>query len=489
MKIIDRYILTSYLKIFFSFFFILMFIFIIQIIWVFIDDLAGKEVDFEIIFKFLLYYSPKLLPLVIPLTVLLASIMTFGNLSEQYELAAIKSSGLSLFRSMRSLLVVNLILCVSMFFIANSLIPYAEFKSYNLRKNLAKLKPALAITEGVFSDINNMNIKVERKYGPDDNLLEDIIIHQNNFNSKNTLVIKAESGELKSEESSEILQLILNNGKRYEEIESRSADNKQVAPHTLVSFEKHIMNIDLKDFNKVDFEDEKFNNTYRMQNISQLNYSIDSLSKNLVFRYKNFSKNFYSRTGISNFIRNVRMDNKFKDSTLYTNYYNHLKDFPIKKQLDAVNNAINLTNSHVQVLNSQKDNFFVKEKIINLHKSNLYDKYAIGFASIILFFVGAPLGAIIRKGGIGLPMVISLILFLSYHFIGTFSRNAAEDGSIDALVGSIIPNAIMLPLGIYLIFRASSDKSILNFDKILYPFRLFLEKISSLKNRLKKKNE
>ena len=111
-----------------------MFIFIIQIIWVFIDDLAGKEVDFEIIFKFLLYYSPKLLPLVVPLTVLLASIMTFGNLSEQYELAAIKSSGLSLFRSMRSIIAVNLVLCIGMFFIANSLIPFAEFKSYNLRK-------------------------------------------------------------------------------------------------------------------------------------------------------------------------------------------------------------------------------------------------------------------------------------------------------------------------------------------------------------------
>ena len=262
MKIIDRYILTSYLKIFFSFFFILMFIFIIQIIWVFIDDLAGKEIDFEIIFKFLLFYSPKLLPLVIPLTVLLASIMTFGNLSEQYELAAIKSSGISLFRAMRSLLVVNSILCIGMFFIANSLIPYAEFKSYNLRKNLAKLKPALAIKEGVFSDINNMNIKVERKYGPDNTFLEDIIIHQNNFNSRNTLVIKAESGELKSQESSEILQLVLNNGKRYEEIESRSPNNKQVAPHTLVSFEKHIMNIDLREFNKVDFDDEKFNNTF-----------------------------------------------------------------------------------------------------------------------------------------------------------------------------------------------------------------------------------
>ena len=154
MKIIDKLILVSYVKIFVSFFFILMSIFIIQIIWVFIDDLAGKEVDFEIILKFLLYYSPKLLPLVIPLTVLLASIMTYGNLAENYEMAAIKSSGVSLFKSMRSLVIFNSILCFSMFYVANTLIPYAEFKSYNLRKNLAKLKPALAITEGIFNELN-----------------------------------------------------------------------------------------------------------------------------------------------------------------------------------------------------------------------------------------------------------------------------------------------------------------------------------------------
>ncbi len=488
MKIIDRYILTSYLKNFFSFFFIIMLIFIIQIIWVFIDDLAGKEVDFEIIFKFLLYYSPKLLPLVVPLTVLLASIITFGNLSEQYELAAIKSSGVSLFRSMRSIIVVNLILCFVMFFIANSLIPFAEFKSYNLRKNLAKVKPALAITEGVFSDVNNINIKVEKKHGPNKNLLENIIIHQNTYNSKNTLVIIAERGELKSKESSDILQLILNNGKRYEEIQTSSQpNNKQVSPHSLVTFEKYIMNIDLSEFNQVNFNDEKFNNTFRMQNISQLKFSIDSLSKNLDFRYENFSKNFYTRTGITNFTRNVRTDSSYKDSILYNGYKNHLKDYSIKKRFDIIEDAINLINGHIQVLESQKDNFFVKEKIINLHKSNLYDKYAIGLASIILFFVGAPLGAIIRKGGIGLPMVISLILFLIYHFVGTFSRNAAEDGSIDSFIGSIIPNVIMLPLGLYLIFRASSDKSILSFDKILYSFRLFLTKISSLKIRFKNK--
>jgi len=481
MKILDKYILTSYLKIFFSFFFILMFIFLIQIIWVFIDDLAGKEIDFEIIFKFLLFYSPKLLPLVIPLTVLLASIMTFGNLSEQYELAAIKSSGMSLFRSMRGIIVFNLILSVGMFFIANTLIPFAEFKSYNLRKNLAKLKPALAITEGVFNDINLMNIKVGRKYGPNNTLLEDVIIHKNNFNSKNTLVIKAESGELISRETDEILQLILKNGKRYQEIESTKPNSKQFVPHTYVSFEKYIMNIDLRDFNNVDFDEEKYSNTYRMQSISQLKFSIDSLSNKLDFRYENFGKNFYTRTGISNFQNNIRMDNKNKGKVLFTSYRNHLNDYPKDIQVSIINAALNVIKGQKQVLINQKNTFFIKEKIINLHKSNLFDKYALALTSIILFFVGAPIGAIIRKGGFGLPMVVSLILFLSYHFIGTFSRNSAEDGSLNPLIASWLPNLIMLPLGLYLIWRASLDKSIFNFDKITYPINVFINKILSFR--------
>ncbi len=481
MKIIDKYILTSYLKIFFSFFIILMLIFLIQIIWVFIDDLAGKEVDFEIIFKFLLYYSPKLLPLVLPLTVLLASIMTFGNLSENYELAAIKSSGISLFKSMRSLILFNLMLCVGMFFIANTLIPYAEFKSYNLRKNLAKLKPALAITEGVFNDINTMNIKVAEKYGPDNNLLKDVIIHKNTYNSKNLIVIKAEEGKLINTDSDEILQLILKNGNRYEEIENQKPSDKQVKPHTYVSFDKYIMNIDLRDFNQVDFGEEKYNNTYRMQNISQLKYSIDSLSKKLAFRYSNFGKSFYTRTGITNFTRNVRMNKKQIDKNLYTNYKIHLSDYPKDIQVSIVNSSLNNLTSQKQVLSNQKNTFFIKEKIINLHKSNLFDKYAFALTSIILFFVGAPLGALIRKGGFGLPMVVSLILFLAYNFIGTFTRNAAEDGSIDAMLGSWVPNIIMFPLGIYLIWRASADKAIFNLDNLLNPFKLAFNKIFSRK--------
>ena len=163
MKILDKYILRSYLTKFFSFFFLIMFVFIFQTIWMFIDDLAGKEIDFEIIFKFLIFYCPKLIPLVLPLTVLLASIMTFGDLAENYEFAAIKSSGISLFRSMKSLMYFNILLCVVVYFVSNNLIPYSEFKSYNLRKNLAKVKPSLAITEGIFNDLGLMNIKVSNK--------------------------------------------------------------------------------------------------------------------------------------------------------------------------------------------------------------------------------------------------------------------------------------------------------------------------------------
>ena len=230
MKVIDQYILSSYLRKFFSFFLLIMFVFIFQTIWMFIDDLAGKEIDFEIIFKFLIFYTPKLIPLILPLTVLLASIMTYGDFAENYEFAAMKSSGISLFRSMRVLIGVNLVLCVITFFTANNLIPYAEFKSYNLRKNLAKVKPALAITEGVFNNISLMNIKVDKKYGIDNSKLEDIIIHKSNKNNDNSLVIKASSGELIGDEGSDILKIVLNDGYRYEEILAENPNSKEFKP-------------------------------------------------------------------------------------------------------------------------------------------------------------------------------------------------------------------------------------------------------------------
>jgi len=465
MKILDKYILRSYLTKFFSFFFLIMFVFIFQTIWMFIDDLAGKEIDFEIIFKFLIFYCPKLIPLVLPLTVLLASIMTFGDLAENYEFAAIKSSGISLFRSMKSLMYFNILLCVVVYFVSNNLIPYSEFKSYNLRKNLAKVKPSLAITEGIFNDLGLMNIKVSNKSGIDNSNLEDVIIHKTNRYNDNTIVIKAKNGKLISDEENDILRIQLNDGYRYEEILAENPNSKQYKPHTQIYFEEHEIFIDLKQIYNVDFSEERYNNTFRMQNLKQLDYSIDSLENKLVKEYANFGENFYRRTGVFNF--QTRYNRPFEKNTIdITNYNTILVDFDLQSQKSIINSVENNINNQIANLDTQKANFFIREKIINLHKTSYHDKYAIPISTLILFLLGAPLGAIIRKGGFGFPVVTALLMFLFYHFLGTFAKNAAEDGSISPFIGSWISNIVMLPLGIYLLKRASSDKSLLNIDNI-----------------------
>ena len=478
MKILDKYILESYMKKFFSFFILIMFVFIFQTIWMFIDDLAGKEVDYEIIFKFLLYYTPKLIPLILPLTVLLASIMTFGDLAENYEFVAIKSSGVSLIRSMRSLIAFNLILCISVFFVSNNLIPYAEFKSYNLRKNLAKVKPTLAITEGVFNNVGIMNIKVENKFGLDNSNLEGIIIHKSNINNDNNIVIKASSGKLVSNEYSNVLKIELNDGYRYEEIYTKNSNTEEYKPQTKIYFEKHEIYIDLKQLNNVDFSDEKYSNTFRMQNINELKLSIDSLENKLVNQYQDFSNNFYKRTGIYNFQTNYINNSDVPDINSFNTI---LENFDKVSKIQIIASMQNNIENQINNLKTQRTNFFIREKLINLHKSNLHGKFAISFAAIILFFVGAPLGAIIRKGGFGYPVVIALLFFLTYHFVGTFSRNAAEDGSINPFIGSWVSNLIMIPVSIYLLIRASSDKSILNIDSVYNEFLQLLNKIKIFK--------
>ena len=465
MKILDKYILKSYLTKFFSFFLLIMLVFIFQTIWMFIDDLAGKEIDFEIIFRFLVFYCPKLIPLVLPLTVLLASIMTFGDLAENYEFAAIKSSGISLFRSMKSLMIFNIFLCIVVYFISNNLIPYSEFKSYNLRKNLAKVKPSMAITEGIFNEIGMMNIKVANKYGIDNSNLEDIIIHKTNRYNDNTIVLKAKDGKLINDEENDILKIKLIDGNRYEEILAENPNSKQYKPHTQIYFETHEIYIDLKEIYNVDFSEERYNNTFRMQNVKQLNYSIDSLEKKLVSEYESFGENFYRRTGVFNFQTSYNRPFQLNSIDI-TNHNTILKDFDYSSQKSIINSVENNINNQIANLDTQKTNFFIREKIINLHKTSYHDKYAIPISTLILFILGAPLGAIVRKGGFGFPVVIALVLFLFYHFLGTFAKNAAEDSSISTFIGSWISNFIMLPIGIYLLKRASSDKSILNIDNI-----------------------
>ena len=479
LKIIDRYILKSYLTRLISVFAICMFIFIIQTFWLFIDELAGKGLDIIIIGKFLIYYSPKLIPLVLPLSVLLASLMTFGNLSENYEFAAMKSTGISLQRALLSLVVFHVLLGIGTFYFSNHAIPYGELKSYNLRRNLAKLEPTLAIREGIFNEIGAYNIKVKRKYGDNDRFLEDVIIHEYTADKKNNIVIKAERGEMKNEPTDPNLKLVLYNGNRYEEVIPKKVMDRERIPHAKVAFEEYEMNIDLSQFNNVDLEEENITTSFRMQKIDQLKISIDTLQSSYSEEQDVFNSNFSKKSAVSNWIKKetINLENDSLPSTLF--------DFIITneqwKESRLYDEAMASLQNSIRDLNVKKGQFFAYQKLINLHKITLQEKYTLLFVSLLLFLIGASLGAIIRKGGLGLPLVLSVIIFLTYHYIGLFSKNAAEDNSITPMIATWLSTLILAPFSYILTKRASADKGFVSLYGFYAPFLKLLEKLSSRK--------
>ncbi|NNK82485.1 MAG: YjgP/YjgQ family permease [Flavobacteriaceae bacterium] len=469
MKILDRYILTSYLKTFLSVFVILMLIFVLQSVWLYISELAGKDLELDVIIKFLMYVSPRLIVLVLPLTILLSSIMVFGSFAENYEFAAMKSTGISLQRTMRSLSIFIVLLAVTTFFFSNNVIPSAEFKFYNLRRNIAKVKPAMAIAEGQFNQIGSINIKVANKSGDKGQYLEDVIIHQKKGNySGNHTVIKSKTGEITSSVDSDVLQLVLYDGNYYDALQPKNYNEREInKPFIKSSFEIYTLNVDLSQINNVDFDNADVSTKYSMLTAKELDYTIDSLKVKLEGDYEKLTESMYNRTTASTLNKNIKpneVDSVVIDDSL-------LKMFKKQKHLGIVDQAINTLKSTQQIVQAQKRTFGVAEKNINKHIIAFYEKFALGFACIILFFVGAPLGALIKKGGMGLPIVIAIVLFLTYHFIGIFAKNSAEDGSLNPILSTWLSTLIMLPLSIYLTNRATKDRTLLDLDAVLIPLK------------------
>lgn len=472
MKILDRYILTSYLKTFISVFVILMLIFVLQAIWLYIKELAGKDLDVITVLKFLFYITPTLIPLILPLTILLASIMVFGNFAENYEFAAMKSTGISLQRAMASLSVFIVFLSILTFFFSNNIIPRAEYESYNLRKNIAKIKPAMAIAEGQFNQIvENFNIKVAKKTGDRGQFLEQVVIHKGQSKKQgNHVTIIAETGELVSDENTSVLKLILFDGYYYNDTPPNKHKEKLKKPFVKSKFKKYTMNIDLSQLGGVDLDEKNTDNKYTMLAIGDLKYTTDSLILERNKEFEKFGTTLYNRTNLATL--NLSVKTKI-DSTITTN--NIIELFNTKQKVQLLDYAINSTTSTKQIVAAKESNIKGKNIWLNRHIIALHEKFALAIACIILFFVGAPLGALIRKGGLGLPMVIAIVIFLSYHFIGIFAKNSARDGSFNPALASWFSTLIMLPLSIYLTSRATKDRGLLETDGLLEPLKKFFK--------------
>lgn len=530
MKILDRYILWSFLKVFFSVFLILTVIFVFQTVWLYISELAGKDLSAMVILKFLIYFTPSLMPLILPLTILVASIMTFGSFAEKYEFAAMKSAGISLQRAMRSLIVFIIGIGILAFLFANNVIPYTAYKSINLRKNIAKLQPSMVIVEGAFNNVGDINIKVAEKSGDNDQYLKDVIIHKrDNRRSGEFTIIKATHGELIGSVDSDVLSLVLYDGNYYDKIYKRRYIDRKRKPFAKSYFEEYTINIDLSSFNQVDLGDENYKNSYKMLNSKELIIEIDSLSEEFSKSKSNFIERVQSRSGFERLSKekkvyakavlskkatdtltkatgkNTNLLAKHDEDTLESKNIvaqtNHKKttseialdtiqepnkaayteeimsSYELSEKRQILNIAVSSLNGTIATISATHQVFLRQQERLNKFKMALYNKYVIGIACIVLFFVGAPLGAIIRKGGMGLPLVVAILLFLTYHFTGTLMKNSAENGAVSPFIASWLATFIMFPLSIFLTYRATTDQGFFNSEVITAPVRKLFRKI------------
>ena len=472
MKILDKYLLKTYLTSFVGVFVILIFIFILQTVWLFISELAGKDLDLVLILKFLLFKMPSLVPLVLPLSVLLSAIMTFGDLAENYEFAAMKSAGISFQRTIKGLTGFILLLSIGAFFFANNVIPYAEFKFTNFRKNIAQVKPAMAIAEGQFSTIGNINIKVDKKTGENGEFLEGVTMHKkSNLGEGAKTVIKSKRGQLISSEKSNLLQLVLLDGYYYEDITPNNYQDRQKIPFAKVYFKKYNINIDLSKLNKVEGSEENITNSCYMLNLSELKYTVDSLSTNYNKEVVSVADNVYQRVGIN---ANLQADSirPKKPKTIGL-----LKFLSQKEKAKILEIAASDALSSKQNFDINNFSLEYKKKDINSFWLSIYEKFVIAFACILMFFIGAPLGSIIRKGGLGLPIVFAMLIFISFHFLNTFGKKVAQESGMTPFFGAWISFFLLVPLAIFLTRKAINDNGGISFDGITEPIKKIFNKL------------
>src|SRR5690606_134293 len=374
----------------------------------YIPELAGKGLSIWFVLKFLSYAMPTMVPLILPLSILLASIMTFGSFAENYEFAAMKSAGMSLGRASKGLTVFILFLAGIAFFFANDVIPYSKYKVKNFRNNL-KEKPSMAIAEGQFNDIGVYNIKVDEKYGDNDQLLRGVIIHKKSAQGKNTTVTKAKRGELISKEDSNILQLVLYDGHHYEDIVPKDFKERQRIPFAKADFEKYIINMDLSGLLNVDLDSDSGESADGLLNVSELRYTIDSLKTKQKNDAISYSDNIHHKmTTVFQTVqkRSTKEENSENTSSVKTVFDKKdiIEIVPESQRKQIYESAkVNVTGSKYSIAET-KNNIEFQTRNIRSHQYSLYERFVVAYSCLLMFFIGAPLGAIIRKGGFGLPI-------------------------------------------------------------------------------------
>ncbi len=443
-----------------------------QFLWKYIDDLVGKGLEWNVITELLFYASLTLVPLALPLSVLLATIMTYGALGEKNELFAMKSGGISLYRIMYPLFVFNLIISIGAFYFSNDLLPYTNLKMRSLLFSIQQQRPEISIRNGIFTEpVDNLSIKVDRKYR-NNNTLEGILIYDHRNKGGNTNVTTAKAGNIKITEDKAYLIMDLSEGYRYEELkmdkEQKSTQKKY--PHQTSKFKTQTVYIELDGLGLDRNNEELFKNGFEMLNNRQLKKAVDSLRSSIHKREYDIYFNIieYSMFKGEQTWLNLSEEEKALAMTKVDEYnldenpetinidsiYNNLNDNQKNKVVDF---ALNYTRSAKQYVEITGDELIGYSRWIARHEIEWHRKYVLAIACLLFFIIGAPLGAIIRKGGFGVPVIVSVLIFLFYYIISITFEKTAREMVMAPEFGMWVSTLILLPVGLYITYKASTD--------------------------------
>jgi lipopolysaccharide export system permease protein len=484
MKRLYWYVLKTFVGPFFMTFFICIFILLMQFLWKYVDDLVGKGLDTNIIAELLFYAAFGLLPFAFPLSMLLASLMTFGELGENYELVAMKSSGISLFRIMKPLMVVAIIITGIAFFFANNVLPHTNLRFTTLLISIRNQRPELVLKEGVFtSEIDGYSIRVGHK-DKRTNTLHDILIYDHTNNKPNESVTIADSGYLKMTEDKNYMVMTLYDGENFVEETNAPGSRSNTYPFRRDKFEKQVINIRVMNFNFQRRDESIYRNTFRMLNISQLKYAEDSLLIDYRARLRNFLLNTKYLNNLDRKISAMAVNNdslllKLRMEPYKTFSYDSLiNSFESWNLLDAYQSAVYTARNNFQEINNIENDLYGRKKRINQHMMERHRKFSLSVAVLIFFFIGAPLGAIIRKGGLGMPVVVSVLLFIIYYIVSITGEKSAREDVWDMLAGMWFSSMIFLPVGLWLTYKAVSDSPVMSAETYVNFFKKLNQKIN-----------
>ena len=452
MKKLDKLILKSFLGPLLLTFTIAVFVLLMQFVWKYIDDLVGKGLEFSIIAQLLLYASATFVPMALPIAVLFASIMTMGNFGEKYELIAIKAGGISLRRVMTPMAFVAVFLMGIAFYFSNNVLPVAMYKYRTTLYDVQRKKPAVSIRPSEYYDeIDGYVIRVNGK-DPDGRTLRDIIIYDHSEGINRTNIIVADHGYMQSTPDDKYLVFTLKNGYTYSEPQDGEFHDSR--PLTSIGFDEQELTFDISSFAFSKSDEQFFAGHYQMLNVFQLDSMVGVLEDQLEFRYSEFEKSIVNKMRVYQYHLNHQ-----GDSTAYLDVAKLIADTTADVRSRVYEQArmqLQGSISDVQMYQAMIDS---DKEYINRHYIEWMRKYTLSVACLLLFLIGAPFGSIVRKGGLGMPLVASVIFFVMYYVIGMINEKSVRESAMGP-IGMWISTFVFIPIGALLTWQATTDSSL-----------------------------